>query len=200
MLSILIHFLVKRLSKPFSATVISINLNNILCGIYLACIWIADVALEDKFQVKEKLWRAGPLCFMAFTIVLWFTFLSQLILIFLSVSKLMVVVHPIDTMFKKLTFTCKSVLLLYMLSFISALLITFLIKITYKALTISLYLPFVDPTGSIILIKSVTWFVAITQTVTSINIMVMYILLGKFFKKSKRVFRRSKSMETLLMI
>ena len=60
--------------------------NDILCGIYLCCILTADTILKDTFLVKEELWRSGPVCFAVIGIILWFTVLSQLVLIFLSLS------------------------------------------------------------------------------------------------------------------
>ena len=52
--------------KAFSVIVISINLNDMLCGIYLASIWMADLILKDRFLVEEELWRSGVMCYIAF--------------------------------------------------------------------------------------------------------------------------------------
>ena len=98
----------------------------------------------------------------------------------------MLVIHPIDTKFKRTNFVVKFVFLMYVLSFCTALLATVIFKFIYKNLTISLYLPFIDPTNSIIIIKVITWFIIITQTVASVVIMVMHILLIKKYKESSK--------------
>ena len=106
-ISVLMHFVEMESNKGFSVTVIAINFNDILCGTYLGCVWVPDLVLKGTFLVKEELWRSGPICFTAFMFILWFTILTQCFLIFLSLSRLMVVIHPINTKFKRAGFACK---------------------------------------------------------------------------------------------
>ena len=68
----------------------------------------------------------------------------------------MLVIHPINTKFKKSEFVLKSVVSCYLFSFLSALMVTYYFKLTYEYLTFSLCLPFIDPTGSVIMIKIIT--------------------------------------------
>ena len=65
-ISIVTHYLTKESNKVFCLTVIAINLNDVIYGIYLACIWAADLILKDTSVVKEEVWRSGPVCFIAF--------------------------------------------------------------------------------------------------------------------------------------
>ena len=104
--------------------------------------------------MKEELWRSGPVCFVAFGISLWFSILTQFVLIFLSLSRLMLVIHPIDTKFKGTNFVMQSAFLMYILSLCTALFVNVIFKFIYKNLTISLCLSFMDPTNSIIIIKN----------------------------------------------
>ena len=67
-----------------------------------------------------------------------FTILTQLALIFLSMSRLMVVIHPIDTKFKISSFVYRTIALAYALSFAMALLVILSFKFIYKKLPISL--------------------------------------------------------------
>ena len=192
-MSILIHYLTKKSNNAYVGTIISVNVNEILCGIYLAFIWVSDINLKGKFLIKEELWRSGLLCFSAFGLLLWFTILSQLILIFLSLSRLMIVIHPMDTMFKRTESVFKSVLLLCVFSLLVAVSTTLHFKITYGVLPISLCLPFIDPTNSVLLIKIITWVTVITQTVSSVIIMVLHIILVQKVKQSKNFFTKSES-------
>ena len=192
-LSILIHFPTRKSNDAFSVTVISININDIVCGIYLGCIWISDVIYKGEFLVQEKLWKSGHLCFTAFGIVLWFTILDQLILIFISLCRLMLVICPINTKFKESEFVLKSVVLCYLLSFLAALLVTYYFKLTYEHLTFSLCLPFIDPTGSVIMIKIIILYTVISQTISSVTIIIMHILLVKGLKEAKKNTGQSKS-------
>ena len=66
-LSIILQMRSYKSNKSFSLIVISINGNDILCGVYLSYIWIADLSFGDSFKVKEEQWRSGILCLTAFT-------------------------------------------------------------------------------------------------------------------------------------
>ena len=118
--SIFMYSLKQKSMKTFSAIVISININDLVCGIYLNCIWVSDIIFKDKFMVKEEIWRSGPGCFTALGITLWYTIQTQTVLIFLSFSRLVVVVHPIKTKFRRLCFVVKSIVLMYVVSFLTA--------------------------------------------------------------------------------
>ena len=65
--SIILQMRSYKSNKSFSLIVISINGNDILCGVYLSYIWIADLSFGDSFKVKEEKWRSGILCLTAFT-------------------------------------------------------------------------------------------------------------------------------------
>ena len=188
-ISILILFI--KQNKAFLFTFISVNLTDILCGFYLGCIWVADEIYKDGFIVREELWRSGPVCFVAFGLLLWFTILSQLVLNFLSLSQLMVVIHPIATRFKETQFVLKSILSFYILSFLVTILTTLSFKFTYESIPMSLCLPFIDPANSIFMIKVLTWSVIVTQTVSSIALLVLHILLVEGLKESKTWRRNS---------
>ena len=94
-------FFTWSLSEPLSAITISINITDMLCGIYLSIIWIKDFTFEGTFSIKEEIWRTGVTCFTAFGIILLFTILSQLVLLFLSLSRLIFVIQPINNVFQK---------------------------------------------------------------------------------------------------
>ncbi len=170
--------------KPFLATVLSTNINDVLCGIYLMCIWAGDIAFEGV--VFELTWRSSPPCFTAFGIVLFYTIMTQFCLIFLSLSRLMVVIHPITTHFKQLGFVLKSVFLFSIISFLFGLSVTTVLKITEVTLPFNLCLPFVDPTRSVVLIMLTTWFSVISQILSSLLILMLHTtLVYQKYKKEK---------------
>ena len=189
--SIFMYSLNQKFKKAFSAIVISLNINDLICEIYLSCIWINDIIFKDKFMVKEEIWRSGLGCFTALGIILWYTIQTQTVLIFLSLSRLMAVVHSIETKFKRLHFVVKSIVLKYVVSFLIAFLTTVYFKLFNGNLTISLCLPFVDPSSSVTMIKVITWLVIISQSVTSVVIIVMHINLVIKIKDSTKHIRKS---------
>ena len=178
--------------KTFSIIVVSINANDILCGIYLAFIWITDLLLSGKFHVEEESWRSSFLCFTTFTTIICFTVLTELLLIFLSISRLLVTIHPLNTRFKNKKFVIKSLSFLLCCSLIFSTCITLIFMYTEIKLTTSLCLPFVDPTGSQLIIKLLIWYTVMTQLVTVIGIMVLHIILVVELRKSQKNIEKSK--------
>ena len=179
-------------NKAFSITAIMINANDILCGIYLSLIWIADISYSGSFHVKEESWRSGLFCILAFTTALWFTVLSELTLMFMSLARLMVTISPLYTRFKETPFIVRSLSFLIFFSLIFSTCIALIFKITEGNLTISLCLPFVDPTGSKLLIKMITWFCVLSQFATSVGIMSMHFILVVEIRRSQKNIQKSK--------
>ncbi len=173
-----ICFLLSRKSNvAFSTSVVSININNTLCGTYLSIISISDLSLSGEFMVKEEAWRKGSTCFSAFGIVVWFTILTEMLLVFLSISRLMIVIHPVDTNFKQPEFVLQCVACLYISSFVMGIAIVMIMIVLEGVLPMNLCLPFIDPNSDSLIIKILTWFVASSQFLTSVAILMLHILL-----------------------
>ena len=190
------HILRYKENSAFHKIVICININDSLSGIYLITIWIADFSLKGTFSVKEHLWRSGLVCFGAFTVILLFTILTQILLLFLSLSRLMIVIYPVDTKFKQLKFVSRTLVSVFLISLFIAVLISLLYRFEEKYIPISLCLPFVDPSAKVLLIKIVTWFTVITQLISSIAIFIIHILLVVNLKKSEELLSKSKSLSS----
>ena len=189
-ISTLLQYFAKHLSKAFSTIVMFIKTSDILCAFYFCIIWVADFKYQGSFLVKEESWRSSPMCFVALGTIIWFTILTQMLLIFFSLSRLMVVIYPIDTNFKRTKFVSKYLTLIVGFSFLICLI--FAEMLFKEKIPISLCLPFVDPTNSIIAIKSIIWFTAITQLITSIVIIALHIILIFKLQESQKNIRKSK--------
>ena len=61
-LSLTLQIITYRSHKTFAVIVFSMNVGDILCGIYLSFIWIADMSFSGSFYVKEETWKCGFLC------------------------------------------------------------------------------------------------------------------------------------------
>ena len=194
--SALSHILRYKKNSTFHITIVCININDTLSGIYLFTIWIADFSLKGTFSVKEHLWRSSLVCFGAFTVILLFTVLTQLLLLFLSLSRLMIIIYPVDTNFKQLKYVSRTLVSAFLFSLFIAVVISSLYKFEEKYIPISLCLPFIDPSAKILLIKIVTWFTVITQLISSVTIFTIHIVLVAKLKMSDELFRKSKSISS----
>ena len=85
----------------------SVNTSDLLCGIYLGIIWIADVSVGEYFVVREENWRLSLICFIAFGCLLCFRLLTPSVLFFMSLSRLLIVLYPMDTKFKRYDFVLR---------------------------------------------------------------------------------------------
>ena len=188
---IVIHLMLQS-QKPYTVCVISVNISDILCGLYLGIIWISNVLFEGKFILSEVKWRSGSVCFLAFSIVIYFTITSQLVLAKLTLSRLMIVINPLYTRFNNFKQIVGLAIAIYILSFLLTAVITMYLKLSEDILPTNLCLPFIDPTHSIFLVKILVWSVICSQYITSILITVSHIILIRKLKKHQEIIRQIK--------
>ncbi len=192
--SLAVHLMMPQ--KAYLCVVVSANMTETLFLLYLCFLWGADIYFEGEFLLEEELWRTSSGCFAAFDIVLWFTLLSPFVLMFLSLSRLMIVIHPLNTKFKRTKFAITCVSSVTSASFSLSLAVTLIVNFTSKLLPTPLCLPFIDPSDTVILIKIITWSVAVTQFGASITMIILHILLVyKKFQAQKNI-RKSKQDDT----
>ena len=114
-----------------------------------------------------------------------FNIASPFLLGFLSLSRLMVVLYPLNTKFKSTKFAITRVFFLLVTAFVISLIITVTMFILYGTVPLSLCSPFVDPTDSILLIKIITWFIVIIQFVFCVKILFVHNKLIQQLRKPK---------------
>ena len=197
--SLFIHMSDYQSTKPFLLTIAAINMSDLIFGMYLAVILVSNLVLH-KTLFLSGLWKSHFLCFTAFGTLLWFTLLSQLLLTFMSVSRYRVITCPLKTKFKQASLIKTCIFILYCMSFCISLFITLSFKHVWHSAPIDLCLPFVDPSNSKTLIRALTWYIVISQTLSSIIITTMYILLYQMIRKSKKAVSTNKSKSHFTMI
>ena len=162
---------------------IATSFSDLLCGIYLCIMWIADI-VHQQSNSSTELWRFHYMCFTAFGIILWNSILGQLLFVFASTIKFLLVFKPFESKIKRFEFTISWIFTIYGLTFSFSLFLTLLVKFTLTTLPTTLCLPFFDPTHSFLVIKIITWFIVISQTCSATIISVMFWLLYIKLKKS----------------
>ena len=106
-LSLVLHKLTQKSGAAFSITVMFISLNDASQVLYFVIMLANDRIFGEIFPVHEEQWRAGLMCYAASTFNLHFLLEEQLLPVFLSWSRFMVVLHPITTNFKRSMFVFK---------------------------------------------------------------------------------------------
>ena len=184
-LSLCPHF--KSISENiYSLLVFSLTLNEVICGLYLISISLANIIYSANFYHEQDIWRSSTICFAVSGLVIWYKISSLMHNILLSLSRLMVVIRPIGIIFRKFGFAPKIIIFIYTSSFILSVIFTTLHKIAHGTQTTSFCFPFVDPTKKVFLVKLIVWLVALTEIISSVIIIVLHIQLVIKVKKSEK--------------
>ncbi len=198
-INILIHLTLDRPFRAFSLIVVALSSNDILCAVYLGIIWMTDLHYQGHFSVIEEQWRSSSTCFAACLCILLFSVMSSMILILMSLSRLRVVVKPVDTKFKDFVFVKHCISFVIVASFVPVLITTFNFKFLHHRIPNVLCLPFLDVVASNVSIQIITWFLACLQVFSAVSILVMHILLIHNLTQSQRSIRKSKQLSAVLV-
>ena len=98
--------------SPFTLLTFSLNLSDILFSLSPIILLVHDFIDKGTFVVKEITWRGSVSCFLTLGIILFFSVLSPTFITFMSLSRLMVVLHPLHSKFKNINFIKKLFFLL----------------------------------------------------------------------------------------
>ncbi len=177
----------------FAATIVTLGIVDASCAVYLTSIWAVDAFYEGIYFLFEQWWRSSEWCFAFFFTILWFTVLSFLLIPFLTFSRHMVVVHPLDSKFKRTSVVIKVLLLVCSASGLVCLALTLLFKFVHREIPTDLCLPFVDPTHSVLTTSILTWVAAATHLVEIGVVITMCVILVLKVQKSSEAVRKSKS-------
>ena len=163
----------------FGVSVIGNNCVNILYSLYFMSISFANGYYKVYPQLKYPNWTSGPGCFLAFGFAFAYNLMSPAFLIFQMFIRLMIVIHPLDSVFKK-----QSVIFWYsftILCFITpaVFIICLLIWIMYKTIPLELCYPFGVPSES--LFTATTWFIVLIHIIAA----------GSLFFVSFRIFKEN---------
>ncbi len=193
LVSVVFYVKGESFSKVFSVSVVATNINHISLAAYLTTIWIADLTLEGRYVVHGRLWQSGGICFLAFGVFLNYTFFLQLSSIFSCTARLMVVITPIDSKFKRTSFTLKFLTLLLLFSLLLSATLTLSAFFTTHFLSTSVCSPFIDPSKSSGVQQSVALFASLSQTLSFVTILSQHVQLLRELKASEKDFQGAKS-------
>ncbi len=170
--------------KSFQKTAKRINFVDLSFVIYLTTLFVGDLVFKEGIVLKEKQWKSGPFCFAAFATFLNFGWLSPPMSGFLSLSRFMVVLHPLDTQFKESAFVGKTTTKIAGSVFALSTLVS-IFQSHFEGITTNICFPLVDPTGLSIMIKFLVWVTVVLEFSTCIFTIVISIALTQEVKKSK---------------
>ena len=167
----------KHGGKAFQVIVLSVNLCDLLCSLNLWIIFVADQIFRHQFVIYARQWQRNILCLVSLTVCLQFSLTSPFILLYLATARLMVVLDPIDTKFKRKGFTTRSIFCFILVSLMISCSFGFYLKFSFSMLPSGLCQPFLDPTHSVWIIQFVTLMICIVQITAILSILFVCIKL-----------------------
>ncbi len=193
--SIILHIVTRTTKETFPLMVISVNATDLFCGVYLLTIWTSDLNMEGMFILKETLWKSSFACYFAFGTVVFYTLNVQFVLIFMSFSRMRIAVKPMTTHVKEYSFVIKFTSVFFSISVLVAAFLTTAASQFVTKLPVSFCLPFIDPEGSVHLMKAIVWFTLTSQAASSITIFILHIILWRAVEKSFKQFKHMRPVD-----
>ena len=132
-------------STSFLVCVFFKNLNNLMSGIYLFIMWVADKHFGDMFATMETVWRSSLVCFVASGMMLFFHFFSGVLHVFFALLRFMIVEYPIDTKFKEVKFVARWIMLLFSVCLVLSLSVSAVLGTFIPIIPTIFCVPFLDP-------------------------------------------------------
>ena len=199
-MSLITHYLVKRQhTSTFRAIKTSMIFNNFLCIFYLCFLGTANIVYKYDYILKDIVWRSSPACFTAFGSMLSFIVLSLLLQLLLSTSRLMVVMNPINSSFKRYGFVLKCLFLTFVIILITTFSITLGIKNENSMISFKLCYPFLDPSKSVHIIHNLIMVISCGKVCCLCLVFIQHTLLVNGLKKSIEKMKKSVSSEQALI-
>ncbi len=177
----------------FGTIVAWVNCSDIVFALSLTMLWSFDVYYADHYFLEDINWRSGFPCFFCFAIVQNFLILHPLLLVFLSLSRFMVVRYPLHTPLKQTRYVRRVLAKITLGCVTLCSTATFSTWLTNQKRGLPTFLcsPFLDSTESILFIDIFTWFVSVYVSVGSVSTALINTLLGEIIADSQNEFAKS---------
>ena len=144
--------------------IISINLTDMICGLYLMMLLLADGIFQENFIGNESKWRVSIPCYVILTLSLMFSIQSPLAISLMSLSRTIVVISPFSSVIHERNFIRKILIGFQVVLIIVSSLIVIILKERIQNVPTGLCSPLIDPTNSVIEMKALIILVAIFQS------------------------------------
>ena len=174
--------------KSFEAIMVSIITSNIMYGVYLLIVFLANLTYKNNLFLLEEEWKSSFSCSIPFVLATHLQFTSPILISILSFSRIMVVILPLNTKIKDTKLVVSWIMTI--ISIVSVLVVGFLIfLLIFYGNMPKFCFPTTDKTSSKPLMRIVTWLIVIFQIVSSLFVSTVYLTLVKKLVHSQESFQ-----------
>jgi len=173
-------------SEAFKIVIHVINASSLLLGIYLLILWIADIMYKHYYLAFDKAWRSSNFCLFLHWVILTFKLLYSSLLNIAALSRLMVVIYPIESKFKQKEFTRKVVCGIVSVPTLLVAGILLVLHLHRIIISFRLCFSFVDPDKSHVVTHVFVWIFFLYDLICIVTISVLYVATILSFRKSQQ--------------
>ncbi len=183
--SVIVNKVSKDSNQCYKKMSYMINSTDLLCLIFLFILWIKDVSVSENIM-DVTFWRTRILCKICFLFIFSFAIFTQLSSLLLVTSRLMIVLHPMKTKFKRSSFVMKCIACLVGLGCTISFSVGLTAVLTMQEIPNAVCSPFADPTKVAIVITFIVVFTTVTQCISGIAIAILHIIVVHKLKESQQ--------------
>ncbi len=173
--------------KPgvYGRAILSVNMTDLLCGLYMLLLLSTDFHYQEKFFVFELFWRSSVPCFVIYFLMLNFQLFSPVILLMFSGMRAFAVVLPFQVKLKNKKFIFKFYIAVFSVTFFFSLGTTVAHKFLFQEISLKVCSPFFDPTCENVIAEILAVTVIVILLLTSISVPVLHIMMVLVIKGSQ---------------
>ena len=183
----------RKKPKYLDVNLLAIRISEIIYGMYLTVIWVADIVYSGAFVLHEAEWKTHGACLLAIMLNVCYNIISPFFFVILACNRYLTVAYPLKPTFKSVYFVSKCLLTgLIMSLFIS---VSTTLWFSVFEITPSLLCSgFVDPLGSKLAIRTVEGIVGTVQVLAFFLTTIFY---GLMIKELHQLDLQNKAMKNV---
>ncbi len=172
---------------------IAVSMSDLCCALQTILLSCADLNYKQSIGFLEYQWRSSSLCHIVLGVFTNFNLLSPVVLCLFSVSRLMVVLHPMDTKFTETVFVSSSFTKMYVFCISVTVSLTLIVANLHPLIPRKLCSPFEGHSQNVLFVRNLTIFFIYLQIVAALGIVFVYIMLFYSLKMSQKNMQAAKT-------
>ncbi len=138
----LIHLFTSQTSAAYNAIIVALSVSNMCLGKAFIVLSISDFTMSGAFHSNERWWRSGVTCFAVYGTVLFSSLTNLVWTLLLSSSRLMVVMFPFESKWKRVSFVIKMLFSSFIILCLFCIMKSLVMKLGYEHIPTEFCTPF----------------------------------------------------------
>ncbi len=181
--------------NAYDVSVASITVLDTVDSLYFLTIWVTDQVFKGNYIQKDAFWRSSLWCFTINALFQNYTLLSPALMVFLSVSRLLVVLYPMKSQFKMPKYAFKYISIIVLFSVLLSVLFSLLFWGIEGEVPNSLCISLIDHSDAVVTTQVLVWLTAVWHIFALVSVIAIYSVLIVELQKSQETTKASQSKE-----